>query len=170
MVDDFSLLESMLIEDVAQSECVHEERIIETGMFICVSCGFSEKIADGQTYTSHKMYKRATRSSNISHILEQKGFDSRVSIIANQIYNVVVDDEHTKRTGNQKSVCCACAFEACKVLGRPVDYSQIYEKFNIKKRSALKRLWNFTKLFQPQSFLKISSFLIWKSSRPHQKL
>lgn len=139
-MEDFQLLDSILSDEQGEvAPCEHEERVIDKGMFVCLVCGFSEKIKDGQTYTSHKMYKRASKSSSISSSLEQKGFDSRVIVIASQIYNVVVD-ENCKRTGNRNSISCACAFLAFKVLERPVDYAYIYTKFSIKKRAALKGL------------------------------
>jgi transcription initiation factor TFIIIB Brf1 subunit/transcription initiation factor TFIIB len=140
MDDDFSLLESLLDgETEAAVACAHAERHLERGMLVCVACGSSERLSDGQTYTSHKMYKRVSKNTNISSNLEQKGFDSRVIVISNQIYNVVIN-ENSKRTGNRSSISCACVFQAFKMVGRPVDYAYIYTKFNIKKRSALKGL------------------------------
>jgi len=141
-LDDFDLLETLIDAPTPTSTaapCLHPNRQLSSNMLTCLACGFSEHTSDGQSYTSHKMYKRASKLTNISFILEQKGFDSRVIILANRIYNIVID-ENTKRTGNRNSIIAACVFQAFKILGRPVDYTHIYSKFGIKKRSALKGL------------------------------
>lgn len=153
-MEDFQLLDSLIdrlesvdsrqddsieLKNSRSDECDHSERKMDKGMYVCLICGFSERISDGQTYTSHKMYKRANKTSTIAHVLEVLGFDREVIIIADQIYDVVVD-ENCKRTGNRKSMAAACTFEAFKFLERPVDYVHIYTKFDIKKRSALKGL------------------------------
>lgn len=144
MTDDFDLLESILstepaTEETPPTDCPHIAKTIDRGMIVCRHCGSSEKINDGQTYTSHKMYRRSTKNTNISSVLEQKGFDSRVIVISNQMYNIVID-ENAKRTGNRNSIIAAIVFQAFKVLKRPVDYIHIYSKFDLKKRSALKGL------------------------------
>jgi transcription initiation factor TFIIIB Brf1 subunit/transcription initiation factor TFIIB len=140
-MEDFQLLETLIqnnTEDVKES-CVHENKKIDKNMYVCLDCGFSEKTSDGQTYTNHKMYKRLEKSNNITAHLEQKGFDTEIILITNKLYNIVVD-ENTKRTGNKSSIICACVFQAFKILAKPVDYSYIYEKYSIKKKSALKGL------------------------------
>ena len=145
-MEDFDLLEKIIgdfeledTSDVEDSQCQHIENRIERGMQICTFCGFSAKVNDGQTYTSHKMYKRSYKTNNIANSLEQKGFDSRVIVMANKIYNIIVD-KNSKRTGNRSSIICACIFQAFKILGMPVDYTYVYTKYNIKKKSALKGL------------------------------
>jgi transcription initiation factor TFIIIB Brf1 subunit/transcription initiation factor TFIIB len=139
--EDFLLLESLIKGegDTISVTCKHAVRTLERGMYICQECGAAERVQDGQTFTAHKMYKRPTRNTSITSNLEQKGFDSRIIVISNKIYNMVVD-EQTKRTGNRNSIICACVFQAFKIFGHPVDYSHIYEKYGIKKRSALKGL------------------------------
>lgn len=140
-MEDFDLLEKIISEvsSARADECEHLERRVDKGMQVCLKCGFSEKLNDGQTYTSHKMYKRSTKNNNISASLEQKGFDSRVIVTANKIYNIIID-ENSKRTGNRSSIICACVFQAFKILEMPVDYTYVYTKYNIKKKSALKGL------------------------------
>src|ERR1700722_5027782 len=111
-MEDFELLES-LIENTDSSNlslCEHTDREFQNEMYICRICGFTERVNDGQTYSSHKMYKRATKTNSITQSLEQKGFDSKIIVIANKIYSIVVD-ENSKRTGNRSSIICACVFQ-----------------------------------------------------------
>lgn len=142
-MDDFDFLEqiidSFLKEDEQLDNCTHEEKKVDEGVYVCLNCGVSEKVNDGQTYTSHKMYKRSSKSTSISASIHQKGFDNDIVIVADKIYAAIID-ENVKRTGNRSSIICACIFQALKYVGRPVDYSHIYTKFNIKKKSALKGL------------------------------
>lgn len=141
-MEDFDLLENLLqpaAASTAVAYCEHEHLVLDKNMYVCSQCGFSEKVKDGQTYVSHKVYKRGDKEHNISASLTLKGFDSEVISTANKIYNCVVD-ESVRRTGNKSSIICACVFQAFKIHGEPVDYVQIYEKYGIKRKSALKGL------------------------------
>lgn len=142
-MEDFDLLEEIidafLREDGKADACQHAEKRIDEGVYVCLKCGFSEKVNDGQTYTSHKMYKRSSRSTSISVCIHQKGFDNDIVLVADKIYSAIID-ENSKRTGNRSSIICACIFQALKFVGRPIDYAHVYSKFNIKKKSALKGL------------------------------
>lgn len=138
-MEDFQLLENLLCEENAAFTCTHARTVVDKNMYVCSDCGYSEKVKDGQTYVSHKVYKRSDKDYNITSSLSLKGFDSEVIATANKIYNCVVDDK-TRRTGNKSSIICACVFQAFKIHNEPVDYSEIYEKYGIKRKSALKGL------------------------------
>lgn len=142
-MEDFDLLEQIIDSVICGEEptdlCEHKERKTDKGVYVCLDCGFSEKVNDGQTYTSHKMYKRSSRSTSISASIQQKGFDNDIVIIADKIYAAVINAD-AKRTGNKRSIVCACIFLALKFVGRPMDYSYVYTNFGIKKKSALKGL------------------------------
>ncbi len=138
--------------------CNHTNFVIESGIKLCIDCGFeiSLNISGCETDWKYSSSKDKIYIHDISRIqircikedygifkdVEGMGFSDKVVSLANEYYNKITKGE-IRRGKSRKSFIFACIFHAYATLNDEKCCDSLKNRFGLDKKELLKGLRNF---------------------------
>ena len=122
--------------------------VSQKGDNICSNCGYSEHVQQQvKSWSAQHQERRRSDTKDLFSDIAGKGFSDNIARTANDIFALVISGK-TRRSASRIGIVCGCLFDSYKINSpqhqMALDYSIIYNRFNIGRKAALKGLKEVT--------------------------
>jgi len=140
-MNDFDFLDEITALEEYKELCLHEKTIVHHNTIVCSHCGIQLTRCQSRDWnhneTANYSFRAQKKNDNtIIEMIQPFNFGTDVEEKAYEIY-LHISNAREQKFNMRRSILCACVFFALKVLGRPLKYTELQNKFHIEKKTAL---------------------------------